>query len=104
LPCPQRLPDRALAGTEEAPPEAVTGDRALDDWLLATVFDCFHPVGTCRIGAADDPRSVVDADCRVIGLDGLRVVDAAIMPDVPRANTNLTCIMIGEHVAARLRR
>jgi choline dehydrogenase-like flavoprotein len=47
---------------------------------------------------------VVDPECRVIGTEGLRVVDASIMPEVPRANTNLTTIMIAEHLAARLRR
>ncbi len=56
------------------------------------------------MGAPDDPRSVVDPECRVIGTEGLRVVDASIMPEVPRANTNLTAIMIAEHLAARLRR
>ena len=63
-----------------------------------------HPVGTCRMGAPDDPRSVVDPACRVLGLQGLRVIDASIMPDVPRANTHLTCVMIGERMAAQLRR
>ena len=52
----------------------------------------------------DDPRSVVDPDCRVLGLEGLRVIDASIMPEVPRANTHLTCVMIGEVMAERLRR
>jgi hypothetical protein len=47
---------------------------------------------------------VVDPECRVLGTEGLRVVDASIMPEVPRANTNLTTIMIAEHIAARLRR
>jgi 5-(hydroxymethyl)furfural/furfural oxidase len=56
------------------------------------------------MGAAEDPRSVVDAECRMIGTEGLRVVDASIMPEVPRANTNLTTILMAEHVAARLRR
>jgi choline dehydrogenase-like flavoprotein len=56
------------------------------------------------MGAPGDPRSVVDPECRVIGIEGLRVVDASIMPEVPRANTNLTTIMLAEHMAARLRR
>jgi len=74
----------------------------IDAWLLATCSDMQHPVGTCRMGAPSDARSVVDPACRVLGLEGLRVVDASIMPEVPRANTHLTCVMIGEHVAARL--
>jgi choline dehydrogenase-like flavoprotein len=56
------------------------------------------------MGASDDPRSVVDPEGCVIGTEGLRVVDASIMPEVPRANTNLTTSMIAEHLAARLRR
>ena len=55
------------------------------------------------MGAPNDPRSVVDPDCRVLGIENLRVVDASIMPDVPRANTNLTVIASGEYMAARLR-
>ena len=56
------------------------------------------------MGAPDDPRIVVDPDCRVLGVENLRVIDGSIMPDVPRANTHLTCMMIGEQMAARLRR
>ena len=54
------------------------------------------------MGPIDDPRSVVDSDCRVIGVEGLRVVDASIMPEVPRANTHMTTVMIAEHIAARM--
>jgi choline dehydrogenase len=76
---------------------------SLDEWLLATCTDTQHPVGTCRMGPAGDPRSVIDPDCRVIGVEALRVVDASIMPEIPRANTHFTCVMIGEHMATRLR-
>ena len=55
------------------------------------------------MGDPQDPRSVVDPECRVIGMENLRVVDASIMPDVPRANINLTVIASGEYMAARLR-
>ena len=82
----------------------IVDDEALDAWLFATVADTQHPVGTCRMGAPDDPRSVVDPACRVLGLENLRVIDASIMPEVPRANTHLTCVMIGEKMAAELRR
>lgn len=78
-------------------------DDELDAWLLANCQDCQHPIGTCRLGAADDPRSVVDPDCRVIGVAGLRVIDGSIMPENPRANTHLTCVMIGELMAERIR-
>jgi choline dehydrogenase len=79
-------------------------DAALDAWMFATVSDTQHPVGTCRMGRPDDRSSVVDPNCRVIGIEGLRVIDASIMPDVPRANTHLTCVMIGEVMADRLKR
>jgi 5-(hydroxymethyl)furfural/furfural oxidase len=74
----------------------------LDQWLLENCQDTQHPVGSCRMGAADDSRSVVDPHCRVIGITGLRVIDASIMPDVPRANTHLTVVMIAERMAERI--
>jgi choline dehydrogenase len=89
--------------TEEVMTELPQGD-ALDDFLLSVCGDTQHPVGTCRMGPAGLPSSVVDPDCRVIGVDGLRVIDASVMPEVPRANTHLTTVMIAEHMAARLRR
>lgn len=61
----------------------------------------FHVAGTCAMGDADATTTVVDPQCRVVGVEGLRVVDASIMPTVPRANTNLPALMIGER-AARL--
>lgn len=87
---------------EERTMDDVADDRALDEWLMRSVRDTWHLVGTCRMGAVDDPRSVVDPLCRVIGVEGLRVIDGSIMPDVPRANTNLTCMMIGEVMAGRM--
>ena len=77
-------------------------DDELDRFLLEECIDCFHIVGTCRMGAVDEPRTVVDPECRVVGVDGLRVIDASIMPEVPRANAHLTAVMIGEHMAERL--
>jgi choline dehydrogenase len=85
-------------------PAAFAEERRLDAWLLAECYEFWHACGTCRMGAPADPRSVVDPECRVIGTEGLRVVDASIMPEVPRANTNLTTIMMAEHLVARLRR
>jgi choline dehydrogenase len=83
----------------------VPGDvPALDAWLQQTCDDTRHTVGTCRMGYRGDRRAVVDEECRVLGVDGLRVVDASIMPNVPRANTFLTTVMIGEHMARRLRK
>lgn len=83
--------------------EEELGDDELDAWLFDECSDAQHASGTCRMGAADDPRSVVDPDCRVIGCTGLRVIDASIMPEVVRANTHLTTVMIAEKMAERLR-
>ena len=79
-------------------------DRAIDAWMRETARDTWHLVGTCRMGASDDSRTVVNSDCRVLGVEGLRVIDGSIMPEVTRANTNLPCMTIGEHMAARLKR
>jgi len=78
-------------------------DGALDDWLFAECGDAQHASGTCRMGATNDPRSVVDPECRVLGCTGLRVIDASIMPEVPRANTHLTTVAIAERMADRLK-
>lgn len=97
------LVEAISVGTTGLSPTAFAEDQQLDACLLAECREFWHVCGTCRMGASDDPRSVVDPECRVIGTEGLRVVDASIMPEVPRANTNLTTIMIAEHMAARLR-
>ncbi len=80
-------------------------DADLDDLLLMGCNDAQHGIGGCNMGIAgvDDGRSVVDPDCRVRGIAGLRVIDASIMPLDCMANTNLTTIMIGEKTADRLR-
>lgn len=77
----------------------LASDEALDDWLLEQVSTAQHISGTCKMGPAADHMAVVDQYCRVHGLEGLRVVDASVMPDVIRANTNATAIMIAERVA-----
>ena len=77
----------------------LTDDDALDAWLLANVGTQHHSSGTCKMGPASDPMAVVDQYLRVHGLQGLRVIDASVMPDVVRANTNATTIMIAERAA-----
>ncbi len=82
-------------------PDAATmaDETAMEQYLHENVTHLVHPVGTCKMGPASDPLAVVDQYGRVHGLEGLRVADASIMPDLPRGNTNLTSIMIGERVA-----
>ena len=78
-------------------------DDALADYVRAGIGSFKHPTGTARMAPESDPMAVVDADCRVHGVSGLRIADASIMPNIPRANPNLTCIMIGERVADLIR-
>lgn len=91
-------------GTTEQGIEDVADDARLDEWLRRDCMAWVHAVGTCRMGSVSDPQAVVDPECRVIGVEGLRVIDASVMPEVPRANTHLTAVMIAEHMAARMRR
>ena len=85
------------------PPGSVLGsDAALDEWVMAHTATQHHACGTCRMGRAGDPAAVVDQHCRVHGLQGLRVVDASVMPDVTRNNINSAVMMIGERVAAMM--
>jgi len=79
--------------------EDLSSDDHLDNWLLRNVYTQHHSSGTCKMGPDDDPMAVVDQYCRVRGLTGVRVVDASVMPDVIRANTNATTIMIAEKVS-----
>ena len=78
-------------------------DEWTDAFVQRFVFHYVHPVGTARMGPASDPGAVVDQHGRVHGLSGLRVADASIMPTIPRANTHLSCVMIGERVADWMR-
>lgn len=74
-----------------------SGVGAVDADLDAAVTNYVHAVGTCRMGTPGDPAAVVDTDCAVLGRRGLRVVDASVMPDIPRANTQT--VAIAERVA-----
>jgi choline dehydrogenase len=90
-------PQSALTGAEVTPGERVQTDDELDAYLRATTYICMHPVGTCAMGMGE--RSVVDPELRVKGVEGLRVVDASVMPTVPGANTNAPVMMIAERAA-----
>jgi choline dehydrogenase len=102
--CAQHASYRALVAERLSPTEReLASDEALDAWMLAKATTQHHSSGTCKMGPASDPMAVVDQHGRVHGLEGLRVVDASIMPDVVRANTNATTIMIAERMADWLR-
>ena len=79
--------------------EELASDDLLDAYMLRTVGTARHVSGTCKMGPASDSMAVVDQDLRVHGLEGIRVADPSILPNVVRANTNATAIMIGERVA-----
>ncbi len=76
-------------------------DEDLRAHVAATTFAIYHPVGTCRMGA--DAAAVVDPELRVNGIEALRVVDASVMPAVPRGNTNAPTIAIAERAADLIR-
>ncbi len=86
-------------GEEIQPGLEVDSDDAIDAWVRDNVESAYHPCGTCRMGRADDPGAVVDSECRVIGMEGLRVVDASIFPTIPYGNINAPTIMAAEKAA-----
>jgi 5-(hydroxymethyl)furfural/furfural oxidase len=78
-------------------------DDAVRQLLMNNIYDTQHIVGGCRMGSLDDPPSVVDPDCRVIGVDNLRIIDGSVFPTCPRANTHFTVLALAERMADRLR-
>ncbi|HEU4649809.1 MAG TPA: GMC oxidoreductase, partial [Croceibacterium sp.] len=86
-------------GSEIRPGASADTREALRGYVGAATIPMFHPVGTARMGAADDPLAVVGPDSRVRGIGGLWVADASIMPTIPQGNTNATAIMIGERAS-----
>jgi len=97
----------AEGGTEERTTQGIEDLRdeaQLAQWVRTECMPWVHAVGTCRMGARGDAQAVVDPECRVIGVEGLRVVDASVIPVPPRAPTHLTAVMIGEHIATRMQR
>src|SRR5207248_2359736 len=71
--------------------------------LPGIVQDVVHVCSSCRMGSPGAASTVVDPDCRVLGTEGLRVIDASIMPQAPRANLHLTVVMIAERMAEKIR-
>ncbi|MEZ5804195.1 MAG: choline dehydrogenase [Rhizobiaceae bacterium] len=86
-------------GREISPGDDVQSDAELDDFIRQHVESAYHPCGTCRMGRADDPMAVVDPECRVIGVEGLRVADSSIFPRITNGNLNAPSIMTGEKAA-----
>ncbi|MGW0576986.1 GMC family oxidoreductase [Streptomyces sp. NPDC002920] len=91
-------PAARSAGLRRIAPRADTLDQDADDLWLAHPASYAHLASSCAMGPQRDPLAVVDATCAVHGIDGLRVVDASVMPRIPAGNTYLTCVMIAERV------
>lgn len=88
-----------LSGDELLPGPAIDDDAALETFIRERVATTYHPVGTCKMGPASDPMAVVDPQLRVHGVEGLRVADASIMPNLIGGNTSAPAMMIGERAA-----
>ncbi|MER8548745.1 MULTISPECIES: choline dehydrogenase [unclassified Mesorhizobium] len=86
-------------GKELSPGSHVQSDEELDAFIRDHAESAYHPCGTCKLGRADDAMSVVDPECRVIGVEGLRVADSSIFPRVTNGNLNAPSIMTGEKAA-----
>ena len=89
----------AYRGAEIQPGTAVATDADIDSWLRRHVESAYHPSSTCSMGHDGDPRAVLDAQCRVRGLERLRVVDASIFPSIPNGNLNAPTMMVAERAA-----
>jgi choline dehydrogenase-like flavoprotein len=93
-----------LEGSDTLAAASAMGDAEVDGLIAATHTAFYHGVGTCRFATGDDDADgVVDADCRVLGVDGLRVCDASVVPTVPRSNTNLMVMAVAERLVERER-
>ena len=90
---------RAHVKSEIQPGNGLQSDADLDGFLREHVESAYHPCGTARMGRRDDLLAVVDSECRVIGVDGLRVADSSIFPQVTNGNLNGPSIMTGEKAA-----
>ena len=95
------LPLAQYSVAETMPGAEIQSDEALTAFMREAGTNLHHPVGTCRMG--EDPMAAVDSRLRVRGLEGLRVIDASVMPTVTTGNTNAPTIMIGEKGAAMIR-
>ncbi len=92
-----------FAAAEIAPGPDCRSDAEVDAHIRATAITVHHPLGTCKMGPPADPAAVVDPELKVIGVEGLRVVDASMMPDLVGGNINAVVIMIAEKAADLIR-
>ncbi len=90
---------KPYAGKEIQPGAAVQSDEDLNAFIAEHAESAYHPCGTCRMGRADDPNAVVDGQGRVIGVEGLRVADSSIFPQITNGNLNAPSIMVGEKMS-----
>lgn len=87
------------AGVELSPGVAAQSDAEIDAFVRDHVESAYHPCGTCRMGAAGDPDTVVDPTCKVVGVDGLYVADSSVIPIITNGNLNAPSMMVGEKAA-----
>ena len=90
-------------GEEIQPGAGITSDDAIDAWIRDNAESAYHPSCTCKIGAEDDPMTVLDPDCRVRGIEALRVVDSSVFPTITNGNLNAPTIMLAEKAADAIR-
>ncbi len=95
-------PLRELLGEETIPGGHVQTDGDIGAWVEDSVFHYYHPVGTCAMGPASELMAVTDARGKVHGLENVFVADCSIIPEIPRANTNIPAVVIGERIAGWL--
>jgi len=90
-------------GEEIQPGKGLQSDSGLDAWLRQNAESAYHPSCTCKIGSDSDPMAVLDPQCRVRGMEGLRVVDSSVFPTITNGNLNAPTIMVGEKAADIIR-
>jgi choline dehydrogenase/4-pyridoxate dehydrogenase len=98
-----QAPLHPFIANEIAPGTGKISDQEIDAHIRATGISVHHPLGTCKMGTESDDTAVVDGQLRVFGIDGLRVVDASVMPDLVGGNINAPVIMIAEKAADIIR-
>jgi 4-pyridoxate dehydrogenase len=99
----RQAPLTSFTTGEISPGPDCRSNAQIDAHIRSTAITVHHPLGTCKMARADDPTAVVDPELKVLGVDGLRVVDASVMPDLIGGNINAVVIMIAEKAADLIR-